>query len=168
MFHLDSLYDFLRYNDWANDCLLQASVAFSDAQLDQPFDVGPGSLRRILTHIWAGEQTWLQRWRGRAETPWPNETEKVSIAEFAQRFASVRTERTAFIGALSNASLSDEITYRDSKGSLFRATLSDMLMQGIIHSMHHRAQSVNLIRRIGGAIVELDYMYWVRKPATVE
>lgn len=165
MFPPAALTDFLRYNDWANDRLLNAAAELSDDVLDQPFDVGLGSLRRILTHIWAGEQTWLQRWRGMTETPWPDESVKLSIAELSQRFAETRTERAAFIAGLSDAALAKEITYRDSKGSLFRSTLSDMLTQGAVHSTHHRAQAANLVRRTSDAIVDLDYMYWVRKPA---
>jgi uncharacterized damage-inducible protein DinB len=165
MFNPDSLRDILRYNDWANDRLLHAAVEFSDTQLDQPFDVGLGSLRRILTHLYTGEHVWLQRWQGKQETPWPDEKEKVSIADLSKRFAQVRSEREAFISKLSDAALANEVTYRDSKGSLFKATLSDMLNQGIFHSAHHRAQLANLIRRTNGTIVDLDYMYWARKPA---
>lgn len=167
MFDTHSLSGFLRYNDWANDHLLQTAATFSDAQLDQPFDVGLGSLRRILTHIWAGEHTWLQRWRGVVETPWPNEAEKIPMSDLSLRFAETRTDREAFVAGLTDAALATEMTYRDSKGSLFRATLSDMLIQGATHSIHHRAQAANLVRRIGGAIVDLDYMYRVRKPAAI-
>jgi uncharacterized protein YciI len=55
--------------------------------------------------------------------------------------------------------------YRDSKGSLFQATLGDMLMQGVMHTKHHQAQAVNALKRLGAAWPELDYMYRVRKPA---
>jgi hypothetical protein len=49
--------------------------------------------------------------------------------------------------------------YRDSKGSLFKATLNDMLIQNVMHSTHHRAQIVNAIRRVGqpqvGNVIEM-------------
>ena len=165
MFHPQSLSDFFRYNDWANDRLLGAAAELSDAQLDQAFDVGVGSLRLTLMHIWAGEETWLQRWRGMAETPWPDQAERISIGELAQRLADTRSRRDAFIAGLSEASLSADVVYRDSLGSQFRATLANMLIQGAVHSTHHRAQAANLIRRTGGPSIDLDYMYWARKPA---
>jgi uncharacterized damage-inducible protein DinB len=39
-----------------------------------------------------------------------------------------------------------------------------MLLQGALHSKHHQAQAVNILRRLGAAWPELDYMMHVRKP----
>lgn len=165
MFPADSLPKFLRYNDWANDQLLHAAAAFTDVQLDQPFDIGPGSMRQTLLHIWAGEDTWLKRWRGLAESPWPDQADKIPMPDLTRRFEKTLQARELFIAGLTDAALAQEITYRDSKGSLFTATLSDMLIQGATHSIHHRAQAANLVRRIGGGLVDLDYMYWARQSA---
>jgi len=115
-------------------------------------------------HIWAGEHVWLQRWQSRTETPWPPEDEKWAVAQIAERFEEVYAARAAFIATIKPEALVREVVYRDSKGGLFTATLSDMLMQGVVHSIHHRAQAVNMIRRAAGVTVDLDYMYWVRKP----
>jgi uncharacterized damage-inducible protein DinB len=165
MFTTESMTQFFRYNDGANDTLLRTAAELTNEQLDQPFDIGLGTLRLTLMHIWAGEDTWLKRWRGLTETPWPNQEEKIPMPDLARRFEQMRTEREIFIATLSDAALKSEITYRDSKGSLFTATLSDMLIQGATHSIHHRAQAANLVRRVSGALVDLDYMYWARKPA---
>lgn len=162
---LKTLSEFLKYSEWANGELLRASRSLSDAQLDQPFDMGMGCLRRTLIHIHAGEHVWLQRWQGHTETPWPNEHVKTPVADIAAQFAKTYEERATFLAKISDRDLPNPITYRDSKGSLFAATLGDMIMQGVLHSAHHRAQAVNMLRRAAGAAVELDYMMWVRKPA---
>jgi len=75
-----------------------------------------------------------------------------------------RRERDAFLAELSDAALQASVTYRDSKGSLFSASLGQMMVQMCVHSTHHRAQAVNMIRRAGGQTPEVDYMVWVRKP----
>jgi uncharacterized damage-inducible protein DinB len=155
----------LRYSDWANDQLLHAAGGLSDVQLDQPFEMGPGSLRRTLLHIWAGESVWLERWKGKAETPWPDESERVSIAALDERFRDTWTRRTAWLDALANTKLAESVVYRDSKESRFSAALGDMMLQMCLHSHHHRAQAVNMLRRLGAAAPELDYMYHVRRPA---
>jgi uncharacterized damage-inducible protein DinB len=54
--------------------------------------------------------------------------------------------------------------YRDSRGSKFRATLADMITQGLVHSIHHRAQATNAIRRLGRNAPEMDYMVHIRQP----
>lgn len=157
----------LEYSDWANVQVLSAAAGLSDEQLDRPLEIGPGpgTLRRVLMHTWAGEDTWLRRWRGEVEAEWPKEGERLSIAQVRERFEATRLQRAAFVGTLDEAALAREQTYRDSRGGLFRATLGDMLVQGIVHSVHHRAQATNAIRRLGGAAPEMDYMMHFRRPA---
>lgn len=165
MHDLDRFQAFLRYSEWANEQLLRAAAGLSDEQLDRPFDMGRGSLRKTLMHLWAGESVWLSRWRGRTETPWPDEEIKADVPNIEERFRQVYSERAALLATLKDADFGRVVTYRDSKGSLYKATLGDMVMQGIIHSIHHRAQAVNMRRRLGATAPEIDYMYWVRKPA---
>jgi uncharacterized damage-inducible protein DinB len=163
--NIETLRVFLKYSDWANGQIVAAATALGDAQLDRAFDMGRGSLRTTLMHIWAGESVWVSRWQGRIETPWPNEDETGRPSMIDERLADVYRERDAFVSKLGDGDLSRVITYRDSKGSLFKATLSDMMIQMIVHSTHHRAQAVNMLRRVGGTSPEVDYMMWVRKPA---
>ncbi|MCB9853899.1 MAG: DinB family protein [Phycisphaerales bacterium] len=160
-----SLMDIIRYNDWANDQLLKAAAGFSDEQLDRPFDIGVGSLRRTLIHIWAGEDTWRKRQSGHTETPWPNQDEKIAMPNLAGRFAQTRLERDALLKNQTPLSVAEVIPYRDSLGELFRASRLDMFLQGLTHSIHHRAQAANMTRRLGGPLIDLDYMYWARQPA---
>ncbi|MBI5763211.1 MAG: DinB family protein [Planctomycetes bacterium] len=165
MLTLDSARTFFKYSDWANDIVLRAAGPLADANLDKPFAMGRGSLRMELLHVWAGEHVWLQRWQGGTETPWPNEEERVAIPGIAERFAAAWRERDTFLATLADRDLARAITYRDSKGSLFSATLADMMTQMIVHSTHHRAQIVNMLRNVGVTPPpDLDYMYWVRKP----
>lgn len=154
----------IEYTDWSNDRLLAAAEPLDDARLDRELDIGPGTLRRALLHILSGEQVWLRRWRGEAEAAWPDERERAPVAQVRTRLAANRNERDAFLDTLAgaHADLGRVQPYRDSKGSLFRATLGDMLIQGVLHSKHHQAQAVNMIRRLDGEWPELDYMYRVR------
>lgn len=165
MINLDSLRALLKYSDWANGALLGAAAPLTVAQLDQPFDMGVGSLRKTLIHLYNGEYVWLNRWRGRAETKWPSEDEPAEPGELHERFRACWRERDAFIATTGEADLARVINYRDSKGSMYLATLADMMLQMFVHSTHHRAQAVNMIRRVGGTPPDLDYMYWVRRPA---
>lgn len=157
----------LNYSDFGNGVVFNAATALDDATLDKPLEIGPGpgTLRRILTHTWAGEGTWLNRWRGETEAKWPGESTmtEVTIAELWSRMQSVRAERGKFISGLNDQALAREQVYRDSHGSLFTATLSDMLLQGIVHSIHHRAQAANALRRLGHPCGDLDYMYHARR-----
>lgn len=161
---LESLRAILRYSDAANQKVLSAAQRLADEQLDRRFEMGMGTLRRTLVHIYNGEHVWLQRWQRKVETRWPAEDERVGVAELRQRFAQTWEQRDRYLGTLTDADLSRRQIYRDSRGSLFQASLRDMILQACIHSIHHRAQAVNMLRHLGAGLVELDYMYSVRQP----
>jgi uncharacterized damage-inducible protein DinB len=165
MIDLDTVRVLLEYTDWSNRQLLECAAGVDDAALDRDLQIGPGSLRRILLHIYNGEHAWLRRWKGEAETKWPSEGEKVGVPELASRFAHNAEARDAWLRTVSPSDVGLAQTYRDSKGSLFRASLGDMLVQGVVHSKHHQAQAVNALKRLGAKWPELDYMYRVRVAA---
>jgi uncharacterized damage-inducible protein DinB len=152
------------YGDWANDRLLHVAAGLSDEQLDRDLSIGPGTLRRILIHTHHGESVWLQRWKQTHDGRWPSEKEPIAPRELADRLARLRPERDAFLAGLSPERLAGVQVYRDSRGNDFKAPLRDMILQGLVHSVHHRAQAVNAIKRLGGETIELDYMNHVRVP----
>ena len=156
---------FLRYNDWADGHLISAAEELNSDHLDRPFDIGRGSLRRTLYHVVCAEHVWIHRWQGLAETPWPDEDEKIPPADMRPKLAETWRKRDEFLRTLAPADHDRVVRYRDSFGKLFDAKLGDMILQTCIHSTHHRAQVVNMFRRLGAKPPELDYMYWVRTPA---
>ncbi|MBX3359353.1 MAG: DinB family protein [Phycisphaeraceae bacterium] len=170
MLNGEVMWTLFRYSDWADTRVLECSQGVVDEGLDRVIGMGPGSLRRTLLHIHAGEATWLRRWMdgregGVAEPKWPAESERVGIGALRERFTATWASRDGFLGSLAEGDLGRVQAYRDSKGGVFRATLSDMVLQACLHSHHHRAQAVNMLRQVGGEAPEVDYMMWVREPA---
>jgi uncharacterized damage-inducible protein DinB len=155
----------LGYTDWGNGRLLEGAGGCEDERIDRDLAIGPGTLRRILLHTYNGELIWFNRWRGVVENAWPSESERVSIAELSVRFKVNAVARDRWMDTLAPRDAARVQAYRDSRGSLFRATLGDMLVQGVMHTKHHQAQAVNALKRLGAAWPELDYMYRVRTPA---
>ncbi len=163
--NLETSRQILAYSDWANTQVLASAAELPGDRLDQAFDLGLGSLRRNLLHTYAGEHVWLQRCKALGETRWIDENEPADVDTICERFERTWRERDAFLQTLADADLARTQTYRDSKGSLFSAPLGDMMLQMYLHSQHHRAQSANMLRRLGAKPVELDFMYWRRVPA---
>lgn len=160
----ETLAALIRYHDSADDAVLAAAAGLADGQLDQPFDIGPGSLRRTLIHIIGGEATWVQRWQGHAETRWPDESAATPVAQIQAQCAAGRSGRDAFLRARTAEDWNSAVAYRDSRGSIFQATLREMVLQYLVHSVHHRAQAVNILRRLGVRPPEVDLMVSVRRP----
>lgn len=157
--------DLMPYNDWANDQLLAAGDALTDEQLDERFDISMGTFRKVLLHVYVGEYVWLRRWQGQSDQPWLDQGERIRPADLGRRYRTLRQERDAFFADLTMERLAQPQKYLDSKGSYFSAPLGEMLIQGFVHSTHHRAQLVNMLRRLDANPPELDYMMWCRRPA---
>lgn len=164
MIQLETMRTFYRYNDWANEQLLLAAGQVGDGRLDQPFDMGLGSIRATLMHIIIGEDTFLKRGQGQVEAKWGDEKERVIVVQMKERLADTQRRRDAFFSTLTDSELPKKRVYRDSYGSLYSTTLGDLIVQVCTHSMHHRAQVVNMLRRVGANAPELDYIYWMRRP----
>ena len=161
---MNAIRSMLRHGEWANGQLLRCAKPLPDELLDRRIEMGPGTLRRTLLHIFNGELVWLERWKG-VSPEWPSEEQRVSVPELEERFAKVFDSRRAFIDGLAPLAVDRMQVYQDSRGGLYQATLRDMLIQGCHHSAYHRAQAVNMLRRVRAEIPEIDYMYWVRRPA---
>ena len=127
------------YSDWSNRVLSERAAKLSTEQLDRPLDIGRGSLRLNLMHTLVGETVWLVRWKETPNVPWPDEHQGLSPQQILERFEHVWNERDEFLAPLTPYRLARVQTYRDSKGSLFTATLEDMILQGFLHTKHHQA-----------------------------
>lgn len=158
---MTTLLELLRYGDRANEIVMTEVCGLSATQLDRPLDLGMGSVRKIASHLLAGEVTWLARLGGNVEAKWPAKPIPEDPAAMLEMFRAEATARKALI--IGPADLDRRQQYRDSRGSLFEASLQDMLIQMVVHATHHRAQLVNAIRRVGGDPLEVDYMQMVRR-----
>lgn len=163
MIDLDTARVLFEYTDWSTRELIGCSLELTDEQLDRDMQAGPGTLRRILIHTYNGESVWLKRWQGNVETRWPSESEPIAPGVLLERFEREWLERDRFLALLPPTDLIVPQNYRDSKGSLFRATLGQMVMQTVMHTKHHQAQACNVLKRLGARWPELDYMMRVRQ-----
>lgn len=161
---LDTIRILLAYSDETNTRLIDAAAGLTDVQLDQPFDMGMGTLRKTLSHIFVGEAAWLARWKQTPGFKWSSVAVPGTIVEMRRLDQTTRADRDAFLDSVTAESLAADQVYLDSTAGEFIATLHDQIIQGIVHSTHHRAQAVNMIRRLGGPLVDVDFMYARRRP----
>lgn len=158
------------YSARANNQLIQASASLTDDQLDRSFKMGRETLRKTLIHILAGEHVWLGRWKGEADTRWLDEEAATTVSEIARDLHRISKERDEFLESIDDGDMNRTKKYLDADllnptaKDYYTASLHNMLIQGFVHSVHHRAQAVNMLRRIGVDPPEVDYMVSVRKP----
>lgn len=132
--------------------------------------IGLGSLARTLHHIKGAEWLYMQRINGRAGViePIANEHDpEITTAEalpFAdlERLWALQSERTG--ADIASAVARDgwgvptlyETTH-EGKPYAYRASPCDVFTQLVLHEVHHRAQAMHMLRRLGVATGEIDY-----------
>jgi uncharacterized damage-inducible protein DinB len=60
------------------------------------------------------------------------------------------------------------IRYRNNAGEEFTHALGDLMLHVANHGVHHRAQALNMSRRLGVTVPNLDYLFFRLEQPTVE
>jgi uncharacterized damage-inducible protein DinB len=155
---VDLLDRLLGHDAWTTAQLLKLCVSFSDAQLDREFDIGPGTLRKTFDHIIWNMEAWSAAMYGAATVQRPADK---TIKGFQQRLeiAAERLRRVARPVGDANG-WDDLYTDRLDKPPSQRP-LGTAIAHVITHSMHHRAQILNMLKRSGVTdLPEGDVFSW--------
>lgn len=158
---LATIRELFTHNDWANTRLVDAGAALADDALDCPFEMGAGSLRKTLHHLYSAERVWLNRWLGVVK---PSDRGGANHVPFALRGAEYRAladERDAFVARLDDDALSRPVTYTNLRGETSTFELGQLMLHVCNHGVHHRAQALNMLRRLGAVLPkpEIDYIF---------
>ncbi len=154
---MDLLDRLLGHDDWATARLLDLSRGLTDAQLDQPFDIGHRTLRDTLEHLICN----IEFWTGVAAGQPPDlQRDDRSLATLA-----VRHERAydAF-AALARQKRDDERlddTFVDRFGE--NVSFGGMILHVVLHNEGHRIEMLHIIQRLGRPDLpelELDHALW--------
>ncbi len=161
---LRTIRDLYEFADWAREQVHDAAAGLSDDQLDRPFPIGMGSLRKNLVHVRDGEQWWLNNWKGDSGAPFPATDETLSISDLRRSFDAVAAERNRQINVMSDADLQRIVEGRPRPDVVRRFPIGVTMLQLCSHGTHHRAQSLNMLRQLGAKPPPLDYVTMLNQP----
>jgi uncharacterized damage-inducible protein DinB len=159
MIGLATIRECFHYNDWARDKVYSLAAGLSDTQLDQSFPIGPGSLRATLQHLYGSERTWLVRWQGTDLPELPHSRDTRALADLHRSHRALAATRDRLLAACRNQDLDQPVSYVTPEGQPYTNTLGDILLHVCNHGAHHRAQGLNMLRRLGRKPVGLDYLF---------
>ena len=170
------LEDLYHANDWARAKCLRLCDGLTDAQLDQPRELGPGSLRATLFHVLAAEEIWLERWIGAPARPFPIDPAGIPLAEIDTRLEAVAAKRQELIDRERANGWRRIVRYTDLRGVEHARPLAGLLLHVANHGVHHRAQILNYLRDFGRtAPIGLEFLFYKlalpsvpQDPATIE
>jgi uncharacterized damage-inducible protein DinB len=157
-----TLRELFTYSDWAREKLFAMAAALSDDRLDRAFEMGPGSIRNTLHHLWAAEKLWLERWTAGGQPKFVFPEAGLPPAVLLDRARSTAGERDAFLARQGESDLARPLAFTNLKGESFRLPLGGQMLHVCNHGIHHRAQVTNMLRRVGGTLPQrgLDYIFY--------
>lgn len=151
-----------RYNQWMNDKLYDSAAQLPAAELTRDRGAFFGSILGTLNHIAVADTIWLRRFAGHpacaqalaelGTAPSPTRLDEPLFADLA----SLRVYRArldglilALVDTLPQETLSQSLTYANTKGVRATRSLEGLLMHFFNHQTHHRGQVTTLLFQAG-------------------
>ena len=135
----------LTHNRWATRNLLEACAALPSEQFHQGFEMGPGSLHDTATHILGAMRGWGDMLAGREQRPRLDEGEKRTPQELLELLDEISDDLESSV----KAHPPDELVTGSRGGRTYTFTRGGVITHVTTHGMHHRAQCLNMLRRLG-------------------
>lgn len=147
----------LEHNTWATRVLLRACAALNQEQFHQRFDIGPGSLHDALRHIVGAMLRWADRIARRELRPSIDEGPRLTVDEMLELLGRAHDDLVEIAERVqASGELTHPIEFRMPEGISYHFSKATSLVHVATHGMHHRAQVLNMLRRLGCPPLGLD------------
>lgn len=154
----------LGHDRWATRALLARCAALSEEQFNQRFDIGLGSLHDTLTHIVGAVRSWTDAVGQRPRRPaFSRDADGQSVrrtpAELQPLWEEACSEFQSVVrGQRPHLAQTREWPFRS---DCYRFTVAAAVLHVTNHGTHHRAQCLNMLKRLGHPVHEdLDVLAW--------
>ena len=117
-----------------------------------------------MYHLWDAETIWFKRLAGESLKTWPSKDYKGTTDEF---YAAFRKQSEDFVSLAENMpgeKFLETLSYSNTKGMAFTATVAEIIMHAMNHATFHRGQIITMLRI--AEVTELpstDYMGYIHK-----
>jgi uncharacterized damage-inducible protein DinB len=161
----------LGHNRWANAQVLRRCEPLTDDEFHRRFDIGPGTLHDTMTHVVGAILRWSDRIGRR--TLRPSIEGRAPGAAAAEAMPRRRADELLALNEQACAGFAEVVREAKVAGLLgevrdwtFGAETSRFNVAAAIvhvtnHGMHHRAQCMNMLKRLGRPVnADLDELEW--------
>jgi uncharacterized damage-inducible protein DinB len=140
--------------------IVGSSVQLDPRQFTQSVAGSYGSVRNTLVHIMSAEWGWLDRCGGPPRGERLNADDYPTFESVRETWRRVEGYMRGFLETLTDADLSRAITFSLGSGPAHTVLMADFLTHSITHAAHHRGQAALLVRALGYAPGNFDYMLY--------
>jgi uncharacterized damage-inducible protein DinB len=159
---MDLLDRLLSHDAWTTRALLARAATLTDAELDREFDLGHRSLRATMVHLVRNMEAWSDLMSGvpvRAADP--ADAAGRSIAGLTARLDRAAKDLARVARDVAGRGAWDETWVDVLDDPPTEKTYGGAIAHVITHSMHHRAQVIAMLHRLGVKDVpEGDVLSW--------
>ncbi|MFB9990454.1 DinB family protein [Deinococcus oregonensis] len=151
----------LKHDAWTTGRLIEQSRWLSDAQLDQEFDLGWRTVRATLNHLVENMEGWTDLMTGLPDRHPQGAPQVLQTLDALQmRLEGVIPQLAAVAHQKdTHGQLDDLWTLRPEP--LVQLSYGGSIAHVITHSMHHRAQLIHMLKRLGVQnVIEGDVLTW--------
>ena len=159
---MDLLDRFLGHDANTTRELLLRCRELTDEELDRRFDIGHGSLRATFHHIIWNIEAWTDLMLARPRRDEPA-AQFHTIPAMITRLDAIAAEFALLARRVQSENRLDELFIDVIDDPPRRKTFGAAIVHTITHSMHHRAQILNIMRHLGMTnLIEGDAESWER------
>ena len=146
---LQDLQTLLDYHYWARDRLLDAVATLSPEQYQRDLGSSFKSVRETVTHVYAAEWAWFERWQGRSPTALLAPDLFPDLAALRRTWSELETRMRDYVAGLGEQGTSRVIEYKLLSGAAGASPLWQMLQHVVNHASYHRGQVTTMLRQMG-------------------
>jgi len=161
-FIMDLLDRLLEHDVWTTRQLILQSKSLSDAQLDQPFDIDNRTLRECFNHIIGAMETWNDLlYERRVERSAETGPKSQSLDGLLARLETAGQELALLARQIARENRWDDTFIDVLDNPPQKKTFGGTIAHVITHSMHHRAQAMYIMEKLGiRDHIEGDVLGW--------
>jgi uncharacterized damage-inducible protein DinB len=153
------------YHYWARDRLLDAVQTLSDEQYNRDLGSSFKSIRDTLTHIYAAEWAWYQRWQGDSPPTLIASDRFADLAALRAAWIEHEARMRAFVDGL-GSDVDRIVSYTLFSGHAGASPMWQMVQHVVNHASYHRGQITTMLRQIGAPPAKpLDMIAYYRVKA---
>jgi uncharacterized damage-inducible protein DinB len=152
---MDPLDRLLEHDRWSTETLLDVSRELTDAQLDQPFDIGHRTVRATFEHIIPNVDFWTRLMEGQ---PLKAPHDGLSLDSLIEDHARNYTAFAALARRVRDDRRLDDI-FLDHHD--MPQTFGGAILMVILHNAEHRTEVLHILERLGVPdLPEVDHGLW--------
>jgi uncharacterized damage-inducible protein DinB len=146
---LQDLQTLVDYHYWARDRLLDAVATLTPEQYQRDLGSSFKSVRETMTHVYAAEWAWYERWQGRSPTALLPPDQFPDLAALRRAWSELETKLRDYVAGVGDHGTSKIIEYKLLSGAAGASPLWQMLQHVVNHASYHRGQVTTMLRQMG-------------------